>query len=288
MGCSMSFEQPARTSLIPSLVGKDELTNAVALNSAAMNLTRVVGPAAAGMLIAPIGIDGVYYASAGVYIVALIATIMLRVPPVIARVERTSVWADLGETFRYVYKEKAILALVLLALIPMTVAWPYMTLMPIFADRVLNIGASGLGWLYSATGVGALSSVILIATLGRVPRRGLVILLATLCFGTLLMVFSQSTLLPLSLVIIAFMGFVMTGSMVLVNTGLLEIAPPELHGRVMSVYMLDRGLMPLGTMIVGPMADVIGAPLTVFGMGGICTLLALAMGIGVPFVRRIP
>jgi predicted MFS family arabinose efflux permease len=85
MGSSMAFEQPTRTSLVPSLVGKDELTNAVALNSAAMNITRVAGPAAAGLLIAPLGVGGVYYASAGVYIGTLIATIMMRVPPARAR-----------------------------------------------------------------------------------------------------------------------------------------------------------------------------------------------------------
>ena len=287
MGCSMSFEQPVRTALIPNLVGKDELTNAVALNSAAMNVTRIAGPAAAGLLIAPLGIGGVYFASAGVYVVALIATIMLRVPPVIARVVKTSVGTDLGEAFRYVYEQKAILALVLLAVIPMVVAWPYMTLMPIFADKVLDIGASGFGLLLSTTGIGALSAVLLIATLGRVPRKGLVTLLGIFSFGAFLMVFSQSTWLPLSLIIMAFVGFVSSGSMVLISTGLLEIAPPELHGRVMAVYMLDRGLMPLGTMVVGPLADVIGAPPTLLIMGSICALLSLTMGIGVPRVRRI-
>ncbi len=156
MGCSMAFEQPTRTSLIPRLVGEDELPNAVALNSAAMNVTRVVGPGIAGLLIAPLGIDGVYYTSAGVYVITLICTIMMRVPPVIARVERTSVWADMGEGLRYVYREKVILVLMLLALIPMVIGDPYRTVMPIFSDKVLHAGASGYGWLQSASGVGAL------------------------------------------------------------------------------------------------------------------------------------
>ncbi len=288
MGCSMLFEQPTRTALIPSLVGKDELTNAVALNSAAMNITRVVGPGVAGVLIAPLGVGGVYFASAGVYVVTLIATIIMRVPPVVARVGKPSVWTDFGETFSYVYREKAILALVLLALIPMVFGQPYMTILPIFADEVLHAGASGLGWLYSASGAGALLVVLLIATLGKIPRKGLFVLLGTFGFGALLMVFSQSTWFPLSLVFMAFVGFASTAPRVLINTGLLEIAPPEMRGRVMSVYTLDRGLVPLGTMIVGPLADAIGASMTVLIMGGTCVLLALSVGIGFPFARRMP
>ncbi len=288
MGCSMSFEQPTRTSLVPSLVGKDELTNAVALNSAAMNINRTLGPAIAGLLIGPLGVGGIYFISAGVYVVTLIANIMLRVPPVTARVGEFSLWADFGETFRYVYREKVIFVLVLFALIPMVFGQPYVTILPIFADRVLHVGASGYGLLYSATGVGALVVILLIATLGKVPRKGFFILLGTFAFGALLMAFSQSTWFPLSLVIMAFIGFVSTAPRVLINTSLLEIPPPELCGRVMSVYTLDRGLVPLGTMLVGPLADVIGAPLALLAMGSICVLLALCVGVGVPFARRIP
>lgn len=288
MGCSMSFEQPVRTALIPSLVKEGELTGAIALNSAAMNVTRVIGPAVAGMLLAPLGIGGVYFGSGGVYVVALAATIMIQVPPVLARKGRVSMWTDMGEAFRYVYREKAVLSLILLALIPMTVAWPYITLMPVFADRVLGIGASGLGWLYSATGVGALTAVLLIATLGSVPRKGLIVLFAIFGFGAFLLIFSQSTLVPLSLVIMAFIGFVSTGSMVLISTTLLTITPPELHGRVMGVYRLDRGLMPLGAMAAGAMADGIGAPTTVLVMGSVCMVLAFSMGVGYPLARKIP
>jgi MFS family permease len=287
MGSSMSFNQPARTSLIPSLVGKDELQSAVALNSAAMNVTRIVGPGIAGVLIAPLGIGGVYYISAGVYVVTIMATILMRVPPNIFREGRTSLQTDMGETFRYVYKTKTIFSLVLLALIPMVFGQPYMTVMPVFADRVLHVGASGYGWLQSAAGAGALLVVLLIATTKRVPRKGLIALISIFGFGALLMVFSQSTWFPLSLIIIALIGFTSTASRVLINTSLLEIAPPEMRGRVMSVYTLDRGLVPLGTMIVGPMADAVGAPLAILGMGSVCMLLPIFIGMGVPVIRRM-
>jgi MFS family permease len=287
MGSSMAFEQPTRTSLVPSLVGKEELTNAVALNSAAMNITRVAGPAAAGLLIAPLGVGGVYYISAGVYIGTLIATIMMRVPPMKAREVGTSAWVDLAEGFRYVYREKTILVLMILALIPMVFGMPYMTLMPIFADKILNIGASGLGWLHSASGVGALLAVFTIATLGRVNHKGFLAVIGIFAFGAFLMVFAQSTWVPLSILMMVLIGYASTAFRVLINTSLLETSPPELHGRVMAFYTLDRGLVPLGTMTVGPLADVIGAPLAELIMGGICALLAVSVGIGVRTIRRI-
>ncbi|MFC2041129.1 MFS transporter [Chloroflexota bacterium] len=288
MGTSMSFNQPTRTSLVPSLVGKDELTNAVALNSAAMNITRVVGPGVAGLLIAPLGIGGVYFTSAGIYVATLICTTMIRESPIIARVGRTSVWADMGETFRYISKEKAILSLLVLALVPMVFGMPYMTLMPIFADRVLGVGELGYGLLLSVSGIGALLVILLIATMRNVARKGRFALIGTLGFGASLIAFSESTWFPLSLLLMVLVGFTSAVPRVLINTSLLEIAPPELHGRVMSIYTLDRGLMPLGTMVVGPLADAIGAPLTLLFMGSICGLLAISMSIGVPTLRRIP
>ena len=288
MGSSMAFNQPTRMSLVPRLVEEDKLANAIALNSAAMNVNRILGPAGAGLLIAPLGIGGVYFVSAGIYVVALATTIRMRVPPITARSEKTSVLTDMAEAFRYVYKEKSIFALILLALIPMTLGHPYMTLLPIFADRVLGVGESGYGFLLSAVGTGALIAVLIIATLGsRLRSKGLLILVGIFCFGAFLVAFSQSTLFPLSLVIIALAGFMSTGMMVLINTSLLTITPKELHGRVMAVYRLDHGLMPLGTMVMGLLADGIGAPSTLLIMGGICALLALFMGMGNRRVRGI-
>lgn len=287
MGASMSFEQPARTALIPSLVKEDELTSAVALNSAAMNVTRIIGPAGAGLLLAPLGIGGVYFVSAGIYVATLVATIIMRVPPVAARKGRVSMWTDLGEAFGYIYRQKTVFTLILLALIPMVVAWPYMTLMPVFADVVLGAGESGLGFLYSAAGVGALSAVITIATLGDVRRRGLVVVGAIFCFGGFLTAFSQSASLHLSLVVMAGIGFVSTGSMVIISSTLLTITPPELHGRVMGVYRLDRGLMPLGSMGAGAAADAVGAPTTVLVMGSTCMVLAAAALLSAPVLRRM-
>ncbi len=287
MGSSMAFNQPTRMSLVPVLVEKERLSNAIALNSAAVNVNRILGPAGAGVLIAPLGIGGVYFVSAGIYIVALTATILIRVPRVAAKLKKKSIFSDMTEGFRYVYSQKSIFALIMLALIPMTFAQPYMTLLPVFADRVFDVGESGYGFLLSAVGIGALLAVFIIATVGTIRRKGLFILFSIFGFGGFLAAFSQTTLFPVSLVTIAFVGFTSTSMMVLINTSLLTIAPKELHGRVMGVYRLDRGLMPLGTMVMGPLADAIGAPLTLLIMGGICAVMALVTGLGIKRVRQI-
>lgn len=287
MGASMSFEQPTRTALIPSLVKDEELTSAIALNSAAMNGTRIIGPAAAGLLLDPIGTGGVYFVSAGIYIATLIATIIMRVPPGSQRHSEETMWKDMADGFRYVWKDKQVLTMMLLSLIPMVIAWPYMTLLPILADQVLNIGEAGYGLMYSAAGAGALISVLVIATLANVRHKGMITVIATFLFGVFLILLSRSNIVALSMAIMACIGMVSTGTQTLTNTVLLTKTPVELHGRVMGIYRLDRGLMPLGSMAAGALADVMGAPPVLLIMGCLCAALALIMGIGVQIVRKI-
>ena len=287
MGASMSFEMPTRTALIPALVKDEELNSAIALNSAAMNGTRIIGPAVAGLLLTPIGTGGVYFVSAGVYVATLIATIIMRVPPRSQRKSEESIWKDMADGFRYVWKDKQVLTMMLLSLIPMVIAWPYMTLLPIIADSVLNIGEAGYGLMYSAAGAGALVSVLVIATMPRVPHKGLVTIIATFLFGVFLILLSRSNVVALSMATMVCIGMVSTGTQTLTNTVLLTKTPVELHGRVMGIYRLDRGLMPLGSMAAGAFADVMGAPPVLLVMGCLCTALALIMGIGVPIVRKI-
>lgn len=287
-GASMAFEQPTRTAIIPSLIKGEALNSAIALNSAAMNVTRVIGPATAGLLLTPIGTGGVCAVAATVYLFTLVANFYMRVPketPV--SMDERSMWTDMLEGFRYVYKEKQVFSMILLALVPIVIAWPYQTLLPMFADNVLGVGSSGYGFLNTAAGVGALLAVIVIASMSRVKRKGLMTLLAVLVFGVLLIGFSQSKSMPLSLSLMVGVGFMSTSVMVLTNTVLLTVSPPELHGRVMGVYRLDRGLMPLGQIAAGGFSDAIGAPQTMLYMGGLCALMAVLMGVFMPFSRKI-
>jgi MFS family permease len=191
------------------------------------------------------------------------------------------------EGFQYVYREKQLLVMMVLSLVPMIIAFPYMTLLPILADEVLGIGSSGYGLMYSAAGVGALLSVLTIASMDRVRRKGMVVLVATFVFGILLIILSRSTVVALSMATMVCIGVVSTGTQTLTNTVLLTVAPPEIHGRVMGIYRLDRGLMPLGSMAAGTLADGIGAPQTLLWMGGACALMAIVTSIAMPMSRKI-
>lgn len=293
MGASMAFEQPTRTSIIPSLIKGEALNSAIALNSAAMNVTRVIGPAAAGLLLAPIGTGGVYAVASVVYLLTLGANFIMRVPREdLSKRQQKSMWADMTEGLRYVYQEKRVFSMILLALVPIVIAWPYQTLLPMLAGQVLapdnaDRAASIYGFLQSMAGVGALISVLVIASLTQVRRKGLMTMMAVLAFGGLLVVFSQSKSVPLSLGLMVGIGFMSTAVMVLTNTVLLTVAPPELHGRVMGVYRLDRGLMPLGSLGSGLAADAIGAPWTLAVMGGLTMLMVGVMSFVIPASRKI-
>ncbi|MBI4301192.1 MAG: MFS transporter [Chloroflexi bacterium] len=285
---AMSFNQPARQSLIPSLVGKETLMNAVALNSAAMNFTRILGPSVAGALIPLVGVDGAYYFAATVYIGVLVVTFLMKVPAnSYSQGKATSLWGDMAVGFRFVGRQRTILSLLILSLVPMVFGMPYMSLLPIFADKVLNIGVSGYGILQSATGAGALLGSLTMASRGDVRRQGWVTLGAVFFFGASLVVFSTSLWLPLSLLAVAVAGYMNMVFRATTNASLLTRTPPSLQGRVMSLYLLDSGLMPLGSVAAGTMADAFNAPFALGIMGSVVVVLALCTAALVPSVRRL-
>lgn len=286
-GISMSFEQPNRQSLIPQLVERDNLVNAVALNTMVMNVSRILGPTLAGLLIGFVGISGVYLFQGITYVGVIIMTFMLSVPPRPARDGQKSAIADLKEGFAYVGKNSAVLGLLIVALVPMIFGMPYTTVLPVFADKVLHTGASGLGLLLSGSGLGALAGSIAIATLGNLRRRGLLVLAFLFLFGVFLIAFSFATSLQIALLLLAGVGITFTSYMAINNATLLQMSPSGLHGRIMAIYLLDRGLTPLGAVMAGALTDAVGSPFVLAFMGTLCVLLALAMGFVLPQVRDI-
>jgi predicted MFS family arabinose efflux permease len=176
----------------------------------------------------------------------------------------------------------------ILAYVPRVFAVPYQTLMPVFQKDVLKIGPEGLGMLMAAPGVGAVIAVLILASLAnRLRRQGLFLVASIVVLGFFLIVFSQLKSLPLALISLVAAGSFQMFFLASTATMLQLIVPDELRGRVMSLYMLDRGIMPVGALFAGATAHFIGAPLTVATMGGIVIVLALLVAWWVPALRTL-
>lgn len=286
-GVAQAFIQPARMSLIPTLVKGGDIINATGLSGAANNSTRIIGPSIAGTMVGLVGSAAVYYVMAAVFILVILATAMMRVPRTEARSAAPAVGENLREGFRYIRQDRIVLTLLLVTIIPMVFGMPYITLLPVFADNVFGIGASGLGLLTSAPGIGSVVGAGAVASAGNFRRKGLILIFGAFAFGVFLVIFSLSRWLPLSLVSLMLVGMSATAYNTLSTALLLTIPPREFRGRVMSIFMMDRGLVPLGSVMLGAAAAQWSAPLAIGMTGGICALLALAVTLYVPSVRRL-
>jgi MFS transporter, DHA1 family, staphyloferrin A biosynthesis exporter len=287
-GIAWTFSEPVRQSLIPSVVPKRELANAIALNSGGFNLMKIIGPALGGAMIALFGAGGNFFVQSVAYVGVLVMIYLMHVPPTPPEARHSSALANLKEGFAYVWSTPAVLALMILAYVPRVFAVPYQTLMPVFQKDVLRVGPEGLGLLMAAPGVGAVLSVLMLASVAdRLRRQGLLLVGSILVLGFFLILFSQTASFPLALLVLVAVGAFQMLFLASTNTMLQLIVPDELRGRVMSLYMLDRGLMPAGALFAGVVAHFIGAPSTVATMGAIVIVLALLVTWRVPAIRTL-
>ncbi|GAC1428623.1 MAG: MFS transporter [Terriglobales bacterium] len=286
LGVVNAFDIPGRQSFLVDMVGKEDLMNAIALNSSMFNGARVIGPAIAGILVAKIGEGWCFFANAVSYIAVIIGLLMMRVPPRAYRAPTGSPWEHILEGFRFVRRSTPIRAILLLLGLVSLVAMPYTVLMPIFADKILHGGARGLGILMGATGVGALFGALTLAT--RTGVRGLGRWVAFSCggFGLTLLLFSRSRNFWLSAAFLLPVGFCMMLQMSSSNTLIQAMVPDHLRGRVMAVYsMMFMGMAPFGALLGGALADRVGAPITI-SMGAIACIGGAALfGINLPRIR---
>src|SRR5439155_14773871 len=262
---------PGRQSFLVEMVGKEDLMNAIALNSSMFNGARIIGPAVAGLLVARIGEGWCFFANAVSYIAVIIGLLMMRVPPAPRR-PIGSPLAHIIEGFRFVRNTAPIRALLLLLGLVSLVAMPYTVLMPVFADGILHGGARGLCILMGATGVGALLGALTLATRTGVHGLGRWVTFACTGFAVTLIAFALSRNFWLSTVLLVPVGFCMMLQMSSSNTLIQAMVPDQLRGRVMAVYsMMFMGMAPIGALFGGAIADRLGAPLTV-SMGAVACL----------------
>lgn len=288
MGASMAFNQPARHSLIPRLVPPEALLNAMALTHVAMNVTRVFGPGIAGFLIWADNenVRMAYGAAIAIFIVVLAATVMLRESEG-RSMSRGSARAQFMEGINYVAKTPSILAITIVSLVVFTFAMPYHTLLPVIADQVFNIGPEGYGLLLSVAGAGALAGGLGIAALGDFRYKGLLLLGGGMGMGLLLVVLGVAPWVSGAFVAMLLLGACQSLFMAAGNTLILNVTPPALQGRVMSVYALDHALMPLGSAMAGGLAEAADASTALVVMGGLCAVLVLVTTAVMPKTRHL-
>jgi MFS family permease len=286
LGFVNAFDIPARQAFLVEMVGREDLMNAIALNSSMFNGARVVGPAIAGILVASIGEGWCFFANAVSYIAVIVGLKMMKVPRREAPPRETSAWLDIKEGFHWVLTTKPIFALLLLVGLVSLVGMPYAVLMPVFADRILHSGARGLGILMGFSGAGALIGALTLAAKSGLKGLGTWVAACSASFGVSLMLFGRSKMFWVSAAMLIPVGLFMMVQMASTNTLIQAMVPDRLRGRVMSVYsMMMMGMAPLGALLAGALSDRIGAPMTV-EIGGVCSILgAIWFGSKLPMIR---
>ena len=285
LGVVNAFDIPGRQAFLVDMVGKEDLMNAIALNSSMFNGARVIGPAVAGILVARIG-EGWCFAANAISYIAVIAGLLLMKVHCAPRVSEHSPIEDIIEGFRWVNQTRVIRALLLLIGLVSLVGMTYTVLMPVFADKILHGGARGLGILMGATGVGALFGALTLASKTGVKGLGRWVGFTCAGFGVSLFLFSFSTSFWLSAALLLPAGYSMMLQMACSNTLIQTMVPDQLRGRVMALYsMMFMGMAPFGAFFGGALAHRLGAPFTVAVGGVACVIGAIWFGRALPALR---
>ncbi|HEX9148256.1 MAG TPA: MFS transporter [Thermoanaerobaculia bacterium] len=283
-GLSNAFTMPSHQSLFLDLVGREDLLNAISLNSMQFNLSRVIGPMIAGLTIAAFGETGCFVLNAVSYlavIAALAALPSMRRRPTPSR----GAWIDLRIGLRFARRRPLIVSLLAIAAALAVFGTPAVTLAPLFARRLLHVGPQGLGGMLSAVGLGAAASALALASRGDFRNKGRAVMLWALGFAASLLGLALSRQYLVSLACLAILGASMSSSASLINTVLQTTAPDRLRGRVISLYALAwLGLVPVGNLQAGAVAERFGAAASLFvGCAGILLTLLI-----VRIVKPVP
>jgi len=288
-GSAMALNQPARQSLIPRLVPRESLGNAIALNSAGVNIMRVGGPSIAGLILAVTDFGELYIAQSIVYLWVLFSTWQISVRTTGGNRGGGSIFSELFDGFEAVRRDPTIFYILLLCLVLFVSGMPFQSVfIALIAIDELGFGRSSVGLLVSSVGAGALLGSLALATLGDgLKRRGVVMLSMMAAFAVALLVFARADSLFLIVPALILAGAMQTSFMSLNNAYVLGRTPHELHGRVMSLFSLDRGLVPVGATVAGFLAESLGPQGGLTVMALICLSSTLLLALAVPALRRI-
>lgn len=286
-GCVRAFDRPSRMALLPQMVPKEDIANAVAVGGTIWQLNRLVGPALAGMLIYLIGIGPTYYFCCGASLLAVLLWLGIRLPAHSNAPTSGGVLQHMADGLNFIRRNEVYFIFIGMIFFNSAFGMSYLVLMPVFARNVLDVGSQGFGFLQSAGGAGALAGVLAVAWFSHTRGKGIQALAGASSFGLLLIMFALSQSYPLSLLLAFLLGVASQFYMTTISTVLQIELPNELRGRVMGIYGLAWELMPVGGMIAGGMAEFAGAPMAV-GFGGFMVAgMALFVTVKHPGIRRL-
>jgi MFS family permease len=286
-GTVLALSMPARQAFVPELVGEALVFNAMALNTASWNLSRILGPTLAGGIIAVVaagdktsafGVGVVYCIITTLNLIASVTTANIRQPGMHHTVATgQSPFADIAEGMRYVWHTPRVRGLILLSLAPFLFGMPINTLLPAFSHAVLHGGPDDLGLLLGSMGGGAIIGALMLARVGNVTRKGVWLVATCVAWGVLMGVFAMTRSLIWAGAVIALIGWLNAWNVAL-NRGLLQsIAAPQMRGRIMSIDLMSQGLMPIGIVPIGYLAEVAGVPIALTVAGGVLVVAALVL-----------
>ena len=286
-GVTFAFQMPARQAILPKLVGKENITNAVALNSAGMGVMAIVAPGIAGVLYGIAGPESVYFAVAGLSVLAVLFT--SRLPKFLPDLDgvKKNVFADISEGLKYTWNNRLVFVLLISGLASALLAMPFRMQIPVFTRRLYDIDAAGIGWLMAAMGVGGLIAAVITANLRKGHGRGPILLIVGIGgsgVGMLLLAISQIYVIGLAVMII--IGFTGAIRMTLGQSLTIEATDDAFRARVMSLNMMTFGLMPLGALPMGYAIDHIGAQNTLFIVGLTIIAATVMLVLGSSTIRR--
>jgi MFS family permease len=284
LGCVNAFDVPSRHSFVIDMVEKKEdLGNAIALNSLMFNGARLIGPSIAGVMLAATGEGVCFLLNAISYVFVIISLLMMKLHIRQTQNKREQILKELGDGFRYTFGFPPIKHLLILLSISSLMGMSYSVLMPVFAKEILHGGSHTYGFLMGAAGFGALLGALFLASRKSVVKLGRIVPASAILFGAGLLGLSFSRLFPVSLLLMIFIGLGMMMQAAASNTILQTITDDDKRGRVMSFYTMSiMGTAPFGSLMAGALAKVVGTPWTIF-TGGLASIIGALI-----FLRKLP
>jgi MFS family permease len=285
LGAINAFDVPARQAMIYDMVAnKEHLPNAIALNSSMINTARLIGPAISGIVLEKLGAEICFLTNGLSFLIVIVSLLFMKLPTFVPRERITSIITDLKEGLQYLKSTPDIGKVMLMLASISLLSLPYVTLLPIYAREIFTGNASTFGLLNSFVGLGAVTGALFLASMKSGTNLKKILFRSTLIFGLGLIAFSHMRSFPVSLLCIALAGFGMMAQTTISNTLIQTTVAPSMRGRVISYYaMAFFGMQPVGGLLVGSTAEVIGAPLTIFIQGVLTLIIALVF---FPFLRR--